>query len=98
MSAYEVWAHHGELVHQTASVAEDDDSMSDDRMDEMVNAIRTEFGTNLEDPPTPDVQKFFDILRTSEESLHEHMTVSVLAFVTHLMAIKSKFAFSNNCY
>jgi hypothetical protein len=55
MSAYEVWAHHGELVHQTASVAEDDDNMSDDRMDEMVNAIRTEFETNLEDPPTPDV-------------------------------------------
>jgi hypothetical protein len=26
------------------------------------------------------------------------MIVRVLAFVTHLMGIKSKFAFSNNCY
>jgi hypothetical protein len=30
--------------------------------------------------------------------LHEHTTVSVLDFMTYLMAIKSKFAFSNNCY
>jgi hypothetical protein len=26
------------------------------------------------------------------------MTISVLSFVTRLMAIKSKFVFSNNCY
>jgi hypothetical protein len=45
-----------------------------------------------------EVQKFFDILRALEESLHEHTTVSVLAFVTHLLAIKLEFAFSNNCY
>jgi hypothetical protein len=44
------------------------------------------------------VQKFFDTLRASKESLHEHTTVSVLAFVTRLTAIKSKFALSNNCY
>jgi hypothetical protein len=30
--------------------------------------------------------------------VHEHTTMHVLSFVTRLMAIKSKFAFSNNCY
>jgi hypothetical protein len=30
--------------------------------------------------------------------LHEHTDVSILAFVTRLMAIKSKYFFSNNCY
>jgi hypothetical protein len=50
-----------------------------------------------EDPPTPEVQKYFDVLRASEESLHEHMIVSVIAFVTRLTTIKSKLAFSNNC-
>jgi hypothetical protein len=98
MPDYEMWVHHGVSVHQTTSVVEDNDSTSDNRMDEMLDAIRPEFGTNPEDPPTPEVQKFFDILRASEEPLHEHMTVSVLAFVTHLIAIKSKFTFSNNCY
>jgi hypothetical protein len=44
------------------------------------------------------VQKFFDMFRASEEPLHEHMTVSVLAFMTRLTAIKSKFTFSNKCY
>jgi hypothetical protein len=98
MPGYEVWTHHDESVHQTASVVEEDDRRGDDRLDEMLDAIRPELETNPEDPPTPMVQRFFDILRSSEESLHEHTTVSILAFVTCLMAIKSKFAFSNNCY
>jgi hypothetical protein len=38
------------------------------------------------------------MLRASEESLHEHTTVSVLTFTIHLTAIKSKFTFSNKCY
>jgi hypothetical protein len=95
---YKVWVHHGESAHQTASVAEDDDTMSDDRMDEIFDAIWLEFGTSPEDPPTPEVQNFFNILKVSKEPLHEHTTISVLAFVTRLMVIKSKFAFSNNCY
>jgi hypothetical protein len=33
-----------------------------------------------------------------EEPLHEHLEVTLLAFVTRLMAIKSKYFLSNNCY
>jgi hypothetical protein len=74
------------------------DRSSDDRMDEMFDAIRLELETNFDDPPTPEVQKFFDMLRALEESLHEHTTLIVLAFVTCLTAIKSMFTFSNKCY
>jgi hypothetical protein len=97
---YEVWTHHGESVNQrTASVTEEEDDRSgDDRMDEMLDTVRTELQTYSKDPPIPEVQKFFDMLRALEESLHEHTTVSVLTFVTRLTAIKSKFAFSNKCY
>jgi hypothetical protein len=100
MPGYEVWTHHGESVRQkTASVGEEEDDMSgDDRMDEMLGDIRPELETNSEDSPTPEVQKLFDMLRASEELFHEHTTVSILAFVTHLIAIKSKFSFSNKCY
>jgi hypothetical protein len=100
MLGYEVWMHHGEIVHQrTGSVAEaEDDRSGDDRMDAMLDAIRPELETNPKDPATPEVEKFFDMLRASEELLHEHMIVSVLAFMTHLTAIKSKFTFSNKCY
>jgi hypothetical protein len=70
----------------------------DDGMDEILDAIWLKLETNFEDPPTPDVQKFFDIFRASKKSLHEHMTISVLAFMTHLTAIKSKFTLSNKCY
>jgi hypothetical protein len=77
---------------------EEDDRSSDDRMAEMLDAIRLELETNSEDPPTLEVQKFFNMLRASEESLHEHTIVTVLAFVTHLTVIKSKFAFSNKYY
>jgi hypothetical protein len=54
--------------------------------------------TDYEDSPTPAVQKFFELLKAIEEPLHQHTKVTVLVFVTRLMAIKSKFAFSNNCY
>jgi hypothetical protein len=64
----------------------------------MFDAIRLEFGTNPEDPPTSKVQKFFNILRASKELLHEHTTINILAFMTCRMVIKSKFTFSNNCY
>jgi hypothetical protein len=77
MPDYEVLVHHDESVHQIASVAEDDDSTSVNWMDEMFDAIWPEFRTNPENPPTSDVQKFFDILIASEESLYEHTTVSI---------------------
>jgi hypothetical protein len=100
MPGYEVWTHHDESVYRrTASVAEEeDDRKGDDRMDEMLDAIQPELETNSNDPPILEVQKKFDMLRASEEPLHEHTTVSILAFVTCLMAIKSKFVFSNKCY
>jgi hypothetical protein len=99
MSSYEVSTYHIEPVRQTASVTkEDEDRRDDDRMDEMFDATQPELEINPEDPPTSEVQKFFDILRAPKQSLYEHTTVSVFAFVTHLMAIMSKFAFSNNCY
>jgi hypothetical protein len=95
-----VWMHHGETIHQrTTSVVEDEDDRSgDDRMDEMFDAIWPEIKTNREDLPILEVKKFFDMLKVSEESLHEHTTVSVLAFVTRITSIKSKFTFSNKCY
>jgi hypothetical protein len=100
MPGNEVWTHHIESVRQktTSVMEEEDDRRGDDRMDEMLDVIRWELETNHEDPPTPEVQKNFDILTASEESLHEHTIISILTFVTHLIAIKSKFTFSNNCY
>jgi hypothetical protein len=97
---YDVWMHHSETIDQrTTSVVEDEDDRSgDDRMDEILDAIRPELETNREDPPTSEVQKFFFMLKVSEEPLHEHMIVSVLAFVTCITSINSKFAFSNICY
>jgi hypothetical protein len=57
-------------------VAQDEDDRSgDDRMDEMLDAIRPELESNREDPSTVEVQKFFDMLRVLEEPLHEHTTL-----------------------
>jgi hypothetical protein len=100
MTGYDVWMHNGEIIHQrTTSVVEDEDDRSgDDRMDEILDAMRPELEINREDPPTPEVQKFFDMLKVSEEPLHEHTTVSVLAFIICITSIESKFAFSNKCY
>jgi hypothetical protein len=68
MPGYEVWTHHIESVHQRiASVPEEENDRSgDDRMDEMLDAIQPEIEINSEDPPSLEVQKFFDILRALE--------------------------------
>jgi hypothetical protein len=94
---YETWVFHNEKYTTVAAEESVNDRAGADRMDEMVEAIWPEFDLDTEDPPTPDVEEFFRLLKASEEPLHEHMKVIVLAFVTRLMAIKSKF-FSNNCY
>jgi hypothetical protein len=64
-------------------------------MDEMLQAIQVKV---TEDPPTTEVEVFFKFLKASEESLHEHTEVTLLTFITRLMAIKFKYFFSNNCY
>jgi hypothetical protein len=45
-----------------------------------------------------EVEVFFKLLEASEEPLHEHTEVTLLAFITRLVAIKSKYFFSNNWY
>jgi hypothetical protein len=70
--------------------------MGTDRMDEMLEAIQSEFNLDTEDPSTPEVDKFFKLLKALKESLHEHMNVTLLAFVIRLMAIKFNFFFFNN--
>jgi hypothetical protein len=97
MPCYEVWVHHGEEVPENEPVAEDVVT-DEDKMDEMLNAICLEFEEDFEDPSTLEVQKFLELLKSSEVAVHEHTTMSVLSFVTQLMAIMSKFVFSNNCY
>jgi hypothetical protein len=42
--------------------------------------------------------EYFGLLASSKESLHETTTLSQLASVTRLMAIKSKYNFSVSCY
>jgi hypothetical protein len=44
------------------------------------------------------VEVFFKLLKALEEPFHEHTEVTLLAFITRLMTIKSKYFFSNNCY
>jgi hypothetical protein len=44
------------------------------------------------------VQNFYRSLVASEEKVHDGTDVIVLQVVTHLMAFKSKYNFSNQCY
>jgi hypothetical protein len=96
MSHHELWRFHDESATQTIEEEEEDDySTGVDRMDEMLIAIQPEF---IEDHPTVEAESLFKILKALEEPLHEHTEVTLLAFMTRLMAIKSKYFFSNNYY
>jgi hypothetical protein len=96
MPSYEVWTFHSESGTRVVAEDKHDCDMGNvNRMDEMLEAIQAE---DIEDPPTVEVEAFFKLLKASEEPLHEHIEVTPLAFITRLMAIKSKYFFSNNCY
>jgi hypothetical protein len=89
---------HGEKYNTIIAEESANDRRGADRMDEMLEAIRPKFDMNIEDPPTPEVKEFFSLLKVLEELLHVHTNVTVLAFVTRLMTLKSRFFLSNNCY
>jgi hypothetical protein len=93
---YKVWTFHDESGTRVIAEDEHDCHVGDiGRMDEMLEAVQ---GEVTEDPPTMEVEAFFKLLKASKEPLHEHTKVTLLAFITQLMAIKSKYFFSNNCY
>jgi hypothetical protein len=95
---YETWVFHGEKYTVVAAEWYRNDWAGADWMDEMLEAIRAEFDLDTEDLPMPEVEEFFRPLKASEEPLDEHTKVTLLTFMTWLMAIKSMFVFSNNCY
>jgi hypothetical protein len=96
---HEVWEHHGEVVPKpNVEEEENNDWAGGDAMHEMLDSLCSELNLSSEDPATPEVSRFFKLLKDSEETLHEHSDVNILAFVTRLMAIKSKCSFSNNYY
>jgi hypothetical protein len=68
-----------------------------DQMDDMVDDIRRGYNLESKDPPT-EVQNFYKLLAISEEKVHDGTDVTVLQAVTHLMAFKSTYNFSNQCY
>jgi hypothetical protein len=92
---YKVWYLHGESCLERVEV---DDGEDVDRMDQMLEDLQPELAPDHHDSPTPEVQKFFDLLKASKEPIHGHIDVTVIEFVTRLMSIKSKFEFSINCY
>jgi hypothetical protein len=96
VSGYEVWTFYGESG--TRVVAEDKhdcDIGNIDRMDEMLEAIQADV---TKDPPTVEVEVFFNLLKASEDPLHKHIEVTLFDFITQMVDIKSKYFFSNNCY
>jgi hypothetical protein len=93
---YEVWKFHVESgTRVVAEVEHGYDARDVDRMNEMLEAIQADVN---EDPPTIEVEVFFKLLKASEEPFYEHIEMTLLAFINCMMAIKSKYFFSNNCY
>jgi hypothetical protein len=98
MLNYLVWRDHGE-VEPPVIGTESDGNEDDDRMDEMLADIgrENEVGSG-EQGQLPEVQNFYRLLAAVDEKVHDSTDVTVLQAVTRLMAMKSKYNFSNQCY
>jgi hypothetical protein len=98
MPNYMVWHDHGE-VEPPVIGAESDENEDDDQMDEIVADIGREYevGSGEQGQP-PEVQNFYRLLTAADENVHDGTDVTVLLVVTRLMAMKSMYSFSNQCY
>jgi hypothetical protein len=98
MPNYLVWRDHGE-VEPLVVGAESDGNEDDDWMDEMLVDIGREYevGSGEQGQP-PEVQNFYRLLAAADEKVHNGTDVTVLQAVIRLMAMKSKYNFSNQCY
>jgi hypothetical protein len=68
-------------------------------MDDMIADISMEYdlGSEVQHPPL-EVQNFYRLLAASDEKVHDGTELIVLYAVTHLMRMKLKYNFSNQCY
>jgi hypothetical protein len=95
MPNYLVWHEHGEVE----TTIESDGDQDVDRMDDMVDDIWNEYPELRNNQALPeDVKEFYKLLEALEAKVYEGTDVTVLQAVTRLMAMKSKYSFSNNCY
>lgn len=88
MANYETWAFHDEKYTIVVAEEEDNNSTCIDRMDKMFIDMQPEFNLNIEDEPTLEAEEFLTLLKASEEPLHKHTKMTLLAFVSRLMANK----------
>jgi hypothetical protein len=86
---YETWVFRGE---NATSEEKDGNSVSINRMVEMLEDIQPKFDLNIEDEPMLEVKEFLRLLKASKESLHKHTKVTLLALQSLLMNIKLIFS------
>jgi hypothetical protein len=97
MPNYLVWHQHGEV--QAPATDESDESDDEDRIDNMIVGIGMEYDLGYGDQHPPlEVQDFYRLLTTSNEKVHDATVLTVLQTVTHLMGMKLKYNFKNQCY
>jgi hypothetical protein len=81
------------------AAAESDENDDENRMDDMIADTGMEYDLGSRDQhPPPEVQNIYMILAASEEKVHDGTALTVLQAMTCLMAMKSKYNFSNQCY
>jgi hypothetical protein len=84
---------------QVATPAKSNGSDDDDQMDDMIADIGMEYDLGSRDRhPPSEVQKFYRLLATSGEKVHNGTELTVLQTMTHLMEMKLKYNFLNQCY
>jgi hypothetical protein len=96
MPNYMVWRDHRDVEELPV---ESDGNEDEDHMDEMVADIGREYEIESGEQGEPlEVQNFHRLLAVTDEKVHDGTDVTVLQAVTHLMMMKSKYNFLNQCY
>lgn len=100
---YFVWVYHGERKRPASEPSPVDfgegyDEVEVDRFDELRDDVEQAFDISPEEQSEPLAQKFEELLQSAKEPLHERTDVTVLSAVSRLMAVKTKYNLSANCF
>ncbi|CAN1132472.1 hypothetical protein LINPERHAP2_LOCUS16281 [Linum perenne] len=108
---YTFWCHHGEKLGESLGSSDDDDDtyQTADELHGMLNDLYPDENLNnagvdvvLEDThnesPNPEAEKFYRLLKESEEPLYDGCKSSKLATIVKLLHIKTQYKWSNKSF
>ena len=98
VAGYYVWTFHGESARARAEVVREDADDYDTGVVDMIDDFHDAQVPPFAEQPEPTAKTFYDMLEAARQPLHEHTKVCKLDAIGQMMALKTQFSWSRDCF